>query len=133
MGDVIYSKQILKLFQELKDSSLPEENDSLDDLISKKDIYDINQNPNYTILDKSIQLSLENLLQNLYYNNQILTNLLSKTRYYRKIKFTEKGKKINKRIVLTKESFMEKYFNILNELKIFLKDKSLKKYRKIKE
>ena len=102
MGDVIYSKQILKLFQELKDSSLPEENDSLDDLISKKDIYDINQNPNYTILDKSIQLSLENLSQNLYYNNQTLTNLLSKTRYYRKIKNTEKGKKIKKRIVLQK-------------------------------
>ena len=34
-------KKKLKLFQDLKDSSLPNPEDSLEELIKKKDIYDI--------------------------------------------------------------------------------------------
>ena len=108
----------LKLFQELKDSSLPSENDSLEELISKKDIYDINPNTNYALLKKSIELSHKNLEKYFYEYNQTLT-FHQRQDIIEKIRDTEIGGIIEKRIGLTKESFMEKYFKIIYNLKIY--------------
>ena len=70
MGDI---RQDLLLFQELKDSSLPETTDTLEELISKKDIYDINPNTNYAILKKSLEESQETF-ENIFIDyNQTLT------------------------------------------------------------
>ena len=125
-------RQNLQLFQELKDSSLPEIADTLEELISKKDIYDINPNTNYAILEKSLKESQEKF-QNFFLDyNQTLT-FNQRQEIIGKIKDTEVGKKISEKIGLSNESFMEKYFNILNKLKNFINYKSKKKYQEIKK
>ena len=129
MGDI---RQDLQLFQELKDSSLPETTDTLEELISKKDIYDINPNTNYAILEKSLKESQQNFKNIFIDYNQTLT-FHQRQEIIGKIKNTEVGKIISEKIGLSNESFMEKYFNILNELKKFINYKSMKKYQTIKK
>lgn len=108
-------RESLKLFQELKDSSLPQGNDSLDDLIKKRDVYDINPNTNYYILDKSIDESNEQLMNNFLYYNQTLTFSQRKLIISKLLK-TDVGEILNKRKGLGFESFMEKYFDLLKYL-----------------
>ena len=124
-------KKKLKLFQDLKDSSLPSQEDSLEELIKKKDIYDINPNTNYALLHQSIKLSHKDLIKNFYHYNQAL-NFSQRQDIIKKLKNTDAGKLIINEIGLSKESYMEKYFNLLNELKNFYRNQSLDNYRRIK-
>ena len=124
-------KKELKCFQDLKNLSLPSPEDSLEDLIKKKDIYDINPNTNYSLLSRLIELSHEDLVKNFYEYNQTLTFFQRKD-IIDKLENTYAGKIIAKKIGLSKESYIEKYFSILNELKNFCGYKSLSKFKKIK-
>ena len=129
------SLEELKLFQELKDSSLPYKDDSLDDLIDKREIYDINPNLNYQLLEKSIEtndMNDEDLVDNFLNYNQTLTfkkrkNIISK------IKKTCAGKLIEETTGLNEKSYMEIYFNLLNDLLNFNKNNSKDSYDEIKK
>lgn len=126
-------KKELKTFQQLKDLSLPCPKDNLDDLIKKKNIFDINPNTNYELLTQLINSSsYEDLVQNFYDYNQTLT-FSQRQNIIKKLENTEAGKIIAKEIGLSKESYMEKYFSILNELRNFYRNQNIKNYRKIKK
>ena len=127
-------KKELKSFQELKDSSLPLPEDNLKDLIKKKNIYDINPNTNYELLIKFISSSSSNedIVQNFYDYNQTLT-FSQRQNIIKKLENTEAGKLIAKDIGLSKESYVEKYFTILNELRNFYRNQNINNYRKIKQ
>lgn len=124
-------KKKLKLFQDLKDSSLPNPEDSLEELIKKKDIYDINPNTNYALRLQYIKLFHKDLVKNFYLYNQTLT-FAQRQDIIKKLENTNAGKLITNEIVLSKESYIEKYFNILNELKNCYTNQSFDNYRKIK-
>ena len=127
------TKKELKTFQELKDLSLPCPKDNLDDLIKKKNIFDINPNTNYELLTQLISSSsYEDLVQNFYDYNQTLT-FSQRQNIIKKLENTEAGKIIAKDIGLSKESYMEKYFSILNELRNFYRNQNIENYRKIKK
>ena len=127
------TKKELKTFQELKDLSLPCPKDNLDDLIKKKNIFDINPNTNYELLSQLISSSsYENIVQNFYDYNQTLT-FSQRQDIIKKLENTEAGNIIAKDIGLSKESYMEKYFSILNELRNFYRNQNIKNYRKIKK
>ena len=66
----------LKLFQEIKDKYEPENRDSLDELIKKKDKYDINPNTNYAIFDLAIK-SNEPKLEELFYDYNPAINIFA--------------------------------------------------------
>ena len=72
----------LQLFQELKDNSQPANEDTLDELINKKDKYDINPNTNYAILDHLIKSNDPKLEQFFYDYIQSNLNFFPKKRYY---------------------------------------------------
>ena len=127
------TKKELKTFQELKDLSLPCPKDNLDDLIKKKNIFDINPNTNYELLSQLISSSsYKNIVQNFYEYNQTLT-FSQRQDIIKKLENTEAGNIIAKDIGLSKESYMEKYFSILNELRNFYRNQNIKNYRKIKK
>jgi len=100
-------------------------------LIKKKDIYDINPNTNYELLLQCIKLSHKDLVKNFYHYNQTLT-FAQRQDNIKKLENTDAGKLIINEIGLSKESYIEKYFNILNELKNFYSNQSFDNYRRIK-
>ena len=127
------TKKELKTFKELKDLSLPCPKDNLDDLIKKKNIFDINPNTNYELLSQLISSSsYENIVQNFYDYNQTLT-FSQRQDIIKKLENTEAGNIIAKDIGLSKESYMEKYFSILNELRNFYRNQNIKNFMKIKK
>ena len=123
----------LQLFQYLKDNSQPANEDTLDELINKKDKYDINPNTNYAILDHLIKSNGPKLEQFFYDYNQTLTFSQRKDIILR-LQKTDIGKKIDNQIGLKKiESFKEKYFQSLNELQKALTSETEESYIKLKQ
>ena len=110
------SREKLKLFQDLKDEYFPHPKDDIDKLLLKKDMYDINPNTNYALLKKSIIKSHGDLLTNFYNYNQTLT-FTQRQAILNEIENTDAGNTIKNSIGLSKESFFQKYFMALNDLK----------------
>ena len=122
----------LQLFQDLKNSSLPNASDGLDELLEKKDIFDINPNTNYEILKKSINSYHKDLLKNFYSYNQTLT-FSQRQDIIKKLKKTDAFNSIQETIGLSEESFFQKYFMLLKDLQNFFNDNTFDNYKKIKK
>ena len=124
------SREELKLYQELKDISLPSSKDSLDELLKKKDIYDINPNTNFEILQKYIDednMEIDNYdeqFKNFYLNYIQTLTFNQKNEIIKKIKNNDKGKLIESTIGFNEKSNIENYFDILNTMKTLTEKKS---------
>jgi hypothetical protein len=125
-------KKELKTYQELKNESLPGFDDNLDELLKKRDKFDINPNTNFQIMKKLIEVADENLKQNYINYNQTLT-FEQRKEIIEKIKTTNSTKSIETEIELNVESFMSRYFKLLKNLYEWNEDKSTEKYEKIKK
>ena len=134
----MHFREELKLYQELKDISLPSSKDSLDELLKKKDIYDINPNTNFEILQKYIDednMEIDNYdeqFKNFYLNYIQTLTFNQKNEIIKKIKNNDKGKLIESTIGFNEKSNIENYFDILNIMKTFTEKKSFGEYSKFK-
>ena len=132
----------LYLYQELKNNSLPSSEDSLTELLKKKDIFDINPNTNFEIMKKYIgegdeEKSMEEddfdeQFKNFYLNYIQTLTFQQKIEIINKIKGNNKGDLVEEEIGLNEKSNMENYFDILNNLKLLFKFGSFEKYSKLK-
>jgi len=109
----------LKLFQELKDESMPSLNDTIEDLESKVEIFDINPNINYQL----IKLYLENKKNDkcaTFFFNKIQTLCFNKKKEIIEKIYQDENKEIKasltSNIKLNDKSFIEIYFLILKKL-----------------
>ena len=134
------SRKELKLYQELKNISLPSSEDNLDDLLIKKDIYDINPNTNFEIMKKYIvkfeeqnikQDDLDDQFKNFYLNNNQTLTYKQKVQIINKIKSNNKGELIKNIIGFNEKSNMENYFDILKLF--FKKEHSMEDFSNIKK
>ena len=122
----------LKLFQELKDLSIPKTKDNLDSLLKKREIYDINPNTNYEMLAKALEIN--NNFEDIFLKyNQTLT-FSQRKEIISRIEGTELEKSFIQRFgPLYKKSYVEQYFAFLKELKDYKKIKNKEKYKEIKQ
>ena len=135
-------REELKLYQELKEIALPSSGDTLNELLKKKDIYDINPNTNFKIMKKYIEFDDDEKIMEednfdeqftnfyLYYNQTLTFN--QKSEIINKIKTNNKGELIKKLIGFNEKSNMENYFDILNILKSLHKTESVEEYSNFK-
>ena len=109
----------LKLFQELKDESIHLVNDTIEDLESKAEIFDINPNTNYQL----IKLYLENKNNDnftTFYLNKIQTLCFDQKKEIIEKINQDENKEIKTGILnwinINDKSFFKSYFLILKEL-----------------
>ena len=129
------TREKLKLFQDLKDKYLPAPKDDIDTLLVKKDMFDINPNTNFDLLYKSIISSHEDVLKNFYNYNQTLT-FSQRQIILNELNNTKAGYLIGESIGLSKESFFQKYFMALNDLKNAYEDSNnitMENFKKIEK
>ena len=105
-------KKDLKLFQELKDEAYLNDDNSLQSLKNKNNIYDIDPKINYNLLNKLLENNNSDFIINYFNLIQTLT-LKQKIELNKRLKnYPSLENKIKESIEINNKSYIDQYFSV---------------------